>query len=173
MKREKFSAGRNRQVVMRVLNGESYYSVAKTYKVTPVWIGVIFHREVKKLNKELYDSLSDGRPSVFDLRKNKDFFLNSKKINQGANMKAAILEISPEAFRQMFQIPKAARVVDVESDLYRHGVLQIKVVGVGPDVPDGACIQRFCGTISQARSADGDLLEPVIDWGLPDETLSP
>lgn len=88
-------------------------------------------------------------------------------------MKAAILEISPEAFRQMFQIPKAARVVDVESDLYRHGVLQIKVVGVGPDVPDGACIQRFCGTISQARSADGDLLEPVIDWGLPDETLSP
>ena len=88
-------------------------------------------------------------------------------------MKAAILEISTEAFRKMFQIPKEARVVDVESDLYRHGVLLIKVVGVGPKIPEGACIQRFYGTIHQARSADGDLLEPVIDWGLPDETLSP
>ena len=88
-------------------------------------------------------------------------------------MKAAILEISPEAFRQMLQLPKEATVIDVEPNLYRHGVLQIKVVGVGPDVPEGACIQRFSGTIYQARSADGDLLEPVIDWGLPNETLSP
>ena len=88
-------------------------------------------------------------------------------------MKAAILEIAPEIFRQMFQIPKEARLVDVGSDLYRDGVLLIKVVGVGPEIPEGACIQRFPGTIYQARSADGDLLEPVIDWGLPDETLSP
>lgn len=88
-------------------------------------------------------------------------------------MKAAILEITPEAFRQMLQLPKEATVIDVESNLYRHGVLQIKVVGVGPEVPDGACIQSFSGTICQARSADGDLLEPVIDWGLPNETLSP
>lgn len=173
MKREELSAGRNRQVVMRVLNGESYDSVAKTYKVSSVWIGVIFHREVKKLNKELYDSLSDGRPSVFDLRKNKDFFLNSKMINQGTITKTAILEITPEIFRQMFQIPKEARLVDVWTDFYRDGVLLIKVVGVGFDIPDGAYIQRFRGTISQSRSADGDLLEPVIDWGLPDETLSP
>ena len=88
-------------------------------------------------------------------------------------MKAAILEITPEFFRQMFQIPKKATLVDVETDFCRDGVLLIKVVGVGPEIPEGACIQRFSGTIYQARSADGDLLEPVIDWGLPDETLSP
>ena len=88
-------------------------------------------------------------------------------------MKAAILEITPEALRQMLQLPKEATVIDVEPNLYRHGVLLIKVVGVGPKIPEGACIQRFYGTIHQARSADGDLLEPVIDWGLPDETLSP
>lgn len=88
-------------------------------------------------------------------------------------MKAAILEIGPEIFQQMFQIPKEARLVDLWADLYRDGVLQIKVVNIGPEIVEGARIPVFFATIHQARSADGDLLEPVIDWGLPDETLSP
>lgn len=82
-------------------------------------------------------------------------------------MKSAILEISPEMFQTVFQLPTDAKVVGVLTDIYRVGVLRIKLVGVGPDIAENQRVQIFKGTCTAVRGDDGALIGATIDWGLP------
>lgn len=78
-------------------------------------------------------------------------------------MKAAILRVSPEALRELFQLPSGAEVVDVQSNIADRGVLEVKVYGAGWEVPMAGVIPRTQGTVSK----EGERF--VIDWGFPPE----
>jgi len=74
----------------------------------------------------------------------------------------AILEINPQAFRDLLQLPKGAEISDLRLDIERRGVLEVKIDGAGWEVCEGECLMRTTGTVTTDEKG-----RRVIDWGLP------
>ena len=74
-------------------------------------------------------------------------------------MKAGLIRINPFVFNQLMQLPAEAIIVDVSTDIYRHGDLLIKVIGIGEEQIEGQTLREIKGIIT--RLADGNV---VINW---------
>jgi hypothetical protein len=79
----------------------------------------------------------------------------------------AILEISPEILREVFQLPEGAEILDLRVPIDYRGMLEVKIIGAGWEIPRGAAIVRTRGTIIQEFDATGAETRKVIDWGMP------
>ena len=60
----------------------------------------------------------------------------------------AILEIHPQAFRDLLQLPEGAEISDLRLNIDRRGVLEVKIDGAGWEVREGECLMRTTGTVT-------------------------
>jgi len=74
----------------------------------------------------------------------------------------AILEIHPQAFRDLLQLPAGAEISDLRLDIERRGVLEVKIDGAGWVVREGECLTRTTGIVTTDEKG-----RRVINWGLP------
>lgn len=80
-----------------------------------------------------------------------------------AYKKMAILTLTPEAIRELLQLPENAVFVEQHIPFDQPGVMEIKVEGVGWDTPEGCVIQK-AEAATVTRNEVGEL---EIDWRLP------
>lgn len=74
----------------------------------------------------------------------------------------AILEIHPQAFRDLLQLPEGAEISDLRLNIDRRGVLEVKIDGAGWEVREGECLMRTTGTVTTDENG-----RRCIDWGMP------
>lgn len=74
----------------------------------------------------------------------------------------AILEIHPQAFRDLLQLPEGAEISDLRLNIDRRGVLEVKIDGAGWEVREGECLMRTTGTVTTEENG-----RRCIDWGMP------
>ena len=79
----------------------------------------------------------------------------------------AILEIHPQAFRDLLQLPEGAEISDLRLNIDRRGVLEVKIDGAGWEVREGECLMRTTGTVTTDENG-----RRCIDWGMPSNSLS-
>lgn len=78
----------------------------------------------------------------------------------------AILEVSPEMFRELFQLPPGCEVVGVSVPFDRPGLIEISIRGAGWPTPPGAVLQHTTGALYRGKTMDGERMY-VIDWKMP------
>jgi hypothetical protein len=79
-------------------------------------------------------------------------------------MKKAILTLTPEAIREIIQIPEGSQLAGMYIPFDRPGVVHLKVEGAGWETPEGSPIQYAEGATA-TRDENGVL---SIDWKLPE-----
>jgi hypothetical protein len=85
----------------------------------------------------------------------------------GGNMKACIVEFSPEVLRALLKLPEGALITSVEQPTDRVGVLRMRVEGIGWDVPEGGCIPSTRPLIRSVTLDDGRTFVESVEWGTP------
>lgn len=83
--------------------------------------------------------------------------------------KMAVLQVSPEVFRQFLQLPPEAEVLRVEAVPGHRGGLHVVIEGAGWSTAEGGPIPPAYGVVTTERSADGQPPRHCIDWGFPAE----
>ena len=78
-------------------------------------------------------------------------------------MKRAIITLTPQALRDLLQLPKEAVFEEVRIPFSRPGVLEVKLSGVGWETPEGCSITKANAGVVTTRE-DGSF---EIDWRLP------
>lgn len=74
----------------------------------------------------------------------------------------AILEIHPQIFRDLLQLPDGAEIIDLRVNIERHGVLEVKIDGAGWEVREGEFLMRATGIVKTDEQGS-----KRIDWGMP------
>ena len=82
----------------------------------------------------------------------------------------AILRLTPQAVRQLLQLPDEVDVIRVEVPQNHRSGLDVVIEGAGWPTPEGGLIQSTHGTVTQGVDAEGKLIRYEIDWGLPAST---
>jgi hypothetical protein len=82
-------------------------------------------------------------------------------------MKLAILQVSPDMLRELFQLPEGAEILDLRIPLDYRGLLEVKICGAGWETLEGQPIQRVVGTVTRHFDDYGNEVQKSIDWGLP------
>jgi len=77
--------------------------------------------------------------------------------------KMAIITLTPEALRELLQLPDGLTFIEARIPFYTPGVMEVKVEGAGFDTPEGGAIYKSEPAIV-TRKEDGTL---DIDWRLP------
>jgi len=70
-------------------------------------------------------------------------------------MKFAILQIHPEVFRQLLQLPENAIVRAINVPHNRYGAVEVTLENVGWETAEGQMMM----------STDGQIVDGKIDWG--------
>lgn len=86
---------------------------------------------------------------------------------EGNARKLAILQISPELLRELFQLPDGAEVLDLRVPIDYRGLLEVKIAGAGWPTLEGQAIMRTVGTVTREFDAGGAEVRRSIDWRLP------
>lgn len=86
---------------------------------------------------------------------------------EGNARQLAILQISPELLRELFQLPDGAEVLDLRVPIDYRGLLDVKIAGAGWPTLEGQAIRRTTGTVTREFSAEGVEVRRSINWGLP------
>ena len=82
--------------------------------------------------------------------------------------KMALLRVTPEALRDLLQLPLEVEVIRVEMAPGYRGLLHVVIEGAGWDTPEGGVIMPApVGIATQNSDAAGNITNRVIDWGLP------
>jgi hypothetical protein len=74
-------------------------------------------------------------------------------------MKACVIRIPPSIFYELLQLPDAARIVEIKTDIYCHGDLLIKLVGVGDEIKEGQCLSEIRACITRLSSG-----QTLVNW---------
>lgn len=82
--------------------------------------------------------------------------------------KMAILTISPEVLRTLFQLPNGVVVESMEADFLYNGNMKLKISGAGWETPEGCCI--IAAPAATITEQDGSRM---IDWHLPEIEPAP
>lgn len=90
-----------------------------------------------------------------------------KENNSDGALRLAILQITPELLRELFQLPDGAEILDLRVPIDYRGLLEVKIMGAGWQTLEGQGIMRTVGTVKQEYDAEGGVVNRSIDWGLP------
>lgn len=86
-----------------------------------------------------------------------------------ATKKMAILRLTPQAFRDLMQLPETVEVVRVELESGTRGNLHLMIEGAGWDTHEGAMvIPAQAAIITSHKDQNGTSIDRIIDWGLPE-----
>jgi len=78
--------------------------------------------------------------------------------------KMAILTLTPDALKDILQLPDDMTFIEVRIPFDRPGTMEIKVEGVGWNTVKGGHIQR-ANPVIVTKLGDGTL---DVDWGIPE-----
>lgn len=82
--------------------------------------------------------------------------------------KMAILQVTPEALRELLHLPDAAIVVEVRTNWDSRGVLEVKIEGAGWLTSEGSAVQKAeMVTIDTVTFYGGSI---PVNWNLPEDT---
>ncbi len=79
----------------------------------------------------------------------------------------ALLRVSPEAIRDLFQLPPGTEVLRVETRPEYRGSVDIVIAGAGWPTDEGGPIRTATGVVQREFLTDGCELIQRIEWGFP------